>query len=127
MFQGANWVERKSITGSKMSPKSPKEQSILRSKVFVSISICTMYCLKDAITDWLRFFTGSKKLITGPSDFGAPCPSPSYNEYRQSGKNYCCCRDGCCWDKCVSSQPPVDCLQGYGITGFLVSRPGIQN
>ena len=64
------------------------------------------------MTDRLLLFLGSRKLITGPSDFGAPCPSPSYNEYRQSGKDYCCCSDGCCWDKCVSSQPPVDCLQG---------------
>ena len=70
------------------------------------------YCFKNAMTDRLLLFLGSKKLITGPSDFGAPCPSPSYNEYRQSGKDYCCCSDGCCWDKCVSSQPPVDCLQG---------------
>ena len=50
-------------------------------------------------------------MITGPSDFGAPCPSPTY-DYTYSGVDYCCCSDGCCWDRCVSSAPPADCIQG---------------
>ena len=56
-------------------------------------------------------FLGSKLLITGPPDLGAPCPSPSY-KYTYSGIDYCCCYGGCCWDKCASSAPPTNCLQG---------------
>ena len=57
------------------------------------------------------YFVGSELLITGPSDLGVPCPSPSY-EYTYSGIVYCCCGGGCCWDKCASSAPPTNCLQG---------------
>ena len=58
------------------------------------------------------FSVGDKVLITGPSDFGAPCPSPTY-ELTYSGVDYCCCSGGCCWASCVSLVPPADCLQGW--------------
>lgn len=55
------------------------------------------------------YFLGSKQLLTGPSDFGEPCPSTTF-KYTYSGRDYCCCSAGCCWDKCGA--PPSDCLQG---------------
>lgn len=48
-------------------------------------------------------------MISGPSDFGGHCPSPTY-KYRESGIDYCCCSNACCWERCVFSTPPADCL-----------------
>jgi hypothetical protein len=60
-------------------------------------------------------------MITGPSDLGAPCPSPSY-ESTYSGIDYCCCSDGCCWDKCVSSAPPTNCLRGVSEGKVIIEK-----
>ena len=53
--------------------------------------------------------------ITGPSDVGGYCPTPSY-QYKyligNNGADACCCSGNCCWDKCTLSDPPKDCLQG---------------
>ena len=61
------------------------------------------------MTDCSWFFLGTKQFLTGPSDFGEPCPSTTF-KYTYAGRDYCCCGAGCCWDKCGA--PPSDCLQG---------------
>ena len=73
------------------------------------------------MTDCLWFFLVFKSLITGPSDVGAQCPSPSYES-----NNVCCCSDGCCWDKCWGNwdkftPPPVDCLQAVPRSEWIYS------
>ena len=79
------------------------------------MSLRNIIMAPNAINEEIHFSTtyqGDKALITGPSDFGAQCPSPTY-EYAYSGVDYCCCSGGCCWASCVSLVPPADCLQGW--------------
>jgi len=53
--------------------------------------------------------SGRKFNIDGPLNVGGKCPSPTY-EYTHQGIDYCCCGDGCCWDKCTYDTPPDECL-----------------
>ena len=48
--------------------------------------------------------------ISGPSDVGGSCPAGT-NLYKEAEVEYCCCGDGCCWDRCTFQDPPKDnCL-----------------
>ena len=74
---------------------------------------------------WTTLFLGDKVLITGPSNFGAMCPSPTF-EYTYSRNDYCCCSNECCWNKCKSSAPPADCLKGYHNFRYMVGHSWVQ-
>lgn len=45
--------------------------------------------------------------IANPADLGGKCPQSLWS-YGES----CCCKDGCCWDKCVYDIPPEKCVTG---------------
>ena len=66
-------------------------------------------------------FSGNLHLLTGPSDVGGQCPSPSY-KYTYEGVDYCCCGDGCCWDKCTYTTPPIDCLENVPNSQWIYSQ-----
>ena len=69
-------------------------------------------CRSTAVNDNYFFLQGCNPtyLITGPSDFGGYCPEPTY-QYTYEGADFCCCSDGCCWDRCLSEVPPNDCIE----------------
>merc|ERR1712064_62374 len=54
----------------------------------------------------------SLKRLSTPSDFGGQCPKPSYvHKEPEDGKDYCCCEDKCCYNKCTLEKPPRKCLR----------------
>ena len=59
----------------------------------------------------IHLFLGLGKLLSGPSDTGGVCPSPTY-QYSEGGEDFCCCESNCCWSRCTKSSPPVNCIQG---------------
>ena len=50
-------------------------------------------------------------VINGPQDNFGTCPRNSY-VFSKFDTEYCCCENGCCWDKCTSDPPPKSCLDG---------------
>ena len=50
-------------------------------------------------------------ILKGPSDVGGKCPEPSEYYHGHYGEA-CCCKHGCCWERCVSKFPPKECLEG---------------
>ena len=60
-------------------------------------------------------------LLNGPSDIGGKCPSPTYVYYHQ-GIDYCCCGHGCCWERCILSKPPAQCLQNVTNSKWIYSK-----
>ena len=60
-------------------------------------------------------------LLSGPSDVGGQCPSPSY-KYVHAGVENCCCANGCCWIECSLSTPPQECLQNLPNSHWLYSE-----
>ena len=56
-------------------------------------------------------------LLFGPSDVGGQCPTPTF-KYGDK----CCCSNGCCWEKCVRSTPPKECLQNVPNSQWIYSE-----
>jgi|ERR1711909_39988 len=84
-------------------------------------NLCTLYGSAVRKCDKIRGLpfasdTGcpdvSLKKLSTPSDFGGQCPKPSYIHTEvEDGKDYCCCADNCCYNKCTFDTPLYDCLE----------------
>jgi len=48
----------------------------------------------------------------GAKDVFGDCGNANNFVFTKYGQDFCCCENGCCFDRCVKEKPPKECLRG---------------
>ena len=115
----ANWEKSvaRALQGLEDGAPKNKNVTIRKPKISVNVNVtikgrttasCVSYPIIPSFSD--LFFSEKSHPISGPSDVGGSCPEGT-KLYTETDVEYCCCGDGCCWDRCKWREPPEnDCL-----------------